>query len=352
MSNKNMFRKKRARITSYIYLIVNLLFGNLKLDSIKNRSTSVSHQKVISHQDFDTYPNLGKMMRNENGTSLEFEQAVYYTSSNNMDEIMLVKDDGILPGADAFPLNNNKNKRGRHPFGRPRMRRRGPTIQPPRDVKKFGYFQPVRSFEEIDTGLNGRRKTSGDRRPIGELEMGKEYDTFMERMSDEGYELDCSQERFSKLSTNPQTGIIDKKSLIEAKGGLQGEAQGMYKNIRRPSSPYVDLDFEIDSDNGYTHVDYKTPIDFQDLVEKRGLDISRFPSLDTVAYNMGKKIPTQKETFCGLPRGPKSPDEVLHVVNLDLIRDSNQKQTMIDRVLQGAEDKSNNTTGIYFLNYS
>ena len=66
---------------------------------------------------------------------------------------------------------------------------------------------------------------------------------------------------------------------------------------------------------------------------------------------MGKKIPPQKEEFCGLPGGPKSPDNVLHVVNLDLIRDSNQKQNMIDRVLKGVENNSGNTVGIYFLNY-
>ena len=40
---------------------------------------------------------------------------------------------------------------------------------------------------------------------------------------------------------------------------------------------------------------------------------------------MGKKITPQKEQFCGLLDGPKSPENVLHVVNLDLIRDSNQK---------------------------
>jgi hypothetical protein len=33
---------------------------------------------------------------------------------------------------------------------------------------------------------------------------------------------------------------------------------------------------------------------------------------------MGKKIPPPKEDFCGLPGGPKSPENVLlSVVNLD-----------------------------------
>ena len=82
------------------------------------------------------------------------------------------------------------------------------------------------------------------------------------KMLEKGYELKCSQKRFNELSTNPQTGSADEKSLIEAKGGLQVEAQRMYTNIRRPSNKAVDLDFEIDSSKGYTHVDYKTPIDF------------------------------------------------------------------------------------------
>lgn len=67
--------------------------------------------------------------------------------------------------------------------------------------------------------------------------------------------------------------------MIEAKSGLQGEAHGMYTKIRRPSNKAVDLDFEIDSSKGYTHVDYKTPIDFQDLADKKEIDVSNFPSI-------------------------------------------------------------------------
>lgn len=86
----------------------------------------------------------------------------------------------------------------------------------------------------------------------------------MQEMSEKRYELECSQERFNELLTNPQTGSPDEKSFIEAKGGLQAQDQGMYTSIRRPSNKAVDLDF--DSSKGYTHVD----------------------------YNMGKKIPPQK----------------------------------------------------------
>ncbi len=110
----------------------------------------------------------------------------------------------------------------------------------------------------------------------------------------------------------------------------------MYTKIRRPSNKAVDLDFEIDSSKGYTHVDYKTPIDFQYLADNERIDVSNFPSLETVTYNMVRKITLQKERFCGLADGPINPENVLHVVNLDLIRDSNQKQNMIDSVLKGA----------------
>jgi len=195
------------------------------------------------------------------------------------------------------------------------------------------------------------KKKKKNSQQVSEKTVIEAYQNFISQMSDKGYEVNISEDRFLELSRNPQTSAIDEKSLIEAKGGLQGEAQGMYTNIRRPSNKAVDLDFEIDSSKGYTHVDFKTPIDFQDLADKKGIDVSNFPSLETVAYNMGKKIPPQKEDFCGLPSGPKSPENVLHVVNLDLIRDSNQKQNMIDSVLKGAEDKGSNTSGIYFLNY-
>ena len=212
-----------------------------------------------------------------------------------MDEVILVKDDGILPGADGFPLNSNP--RMRHPFGRPRMRGRSITVDPPQNIQGLENIPKapkVWSFTEVDTGLNARRDNRRDPCPVPEFDMKKQYENFMQEMSGKGYELECNQERFNELSTNPQTGSPDEKSLIEAKGALQGEAQGMYTNTRRPSNKAVDLDFEIDSSKGYTHVDFKTPIDFPDLADNKGIDVSNFPSLETVAYNMGKKIPPQK----------------------------------------------------------
>lgn len=64
-----------------------------------------------------------------------------------------------------------------------------------------------------------------------------------------------------------------------------------------------------------------------------------------------RKINDQKKRFCGIPEGPKSPNDVFYIINLDLIKDSNQKKSMIDCVLKGAEEDNENTAGIYFLNY-
>lgn len=172
------------------------------------------------------------------------------------------------------------------------MRKTSINVDPPQNIQGLENIPEgtkVRSFREVDTGLNARRGNRGNQCPTPEFDMKKQYENFMQEISEKGYELECSQERFNKLSTNPQTDSIDEKLLIEAKRGLQGEAQGMYKNIRRPSNKAVDLDFEMDSSKGYTHVDYKTPIDFQDLADKKKIDVSNFPSLQTVAYNMVKK---------------------------------------------------------------
>jgi hypothetical protein len=48
-------------------------------------------------------------------------------NSTKPDEVILVKNDGILPGADGFTLNNNPRK----PHRIPRMRGKGINVDPP-----------------------------------------------------------------------------------------------------------------------------------------------------------------------------------------------------------------------------
>ena len=321
-----------------------MLFGNLKPNDLKTNPNPVSPEKVISNQEFNSFDgshNSGKIIRTGNGTILEFQQEIPAPSSNDMDEIILVKDDGILPGADGFPLNNNPRRR--HPFGRPRMRgSKSIEVFSPQNIQGLGNIPEgpkVRSFREVDTGLNARRGNRDDQCPASEFNMEKEYTMFMEDMSQKGIELECDQQRFNDLSVNQETGAIDEKSIFEAKDGLQGEGQKMYKDLHRPANPDVRLDFEAtDIKTGNRiFVDHKGMIDFQSLADQ-GKDISRFPSHETVAYRMGQDIPSQKERFIGLPQGPKSANEVLHLVNLDKIRNSLEKPSLVSAVLNGAED--------------
>ena len=246
------------------------------------------------------------------------------------------------PNNTILSIIRNSNPRRRHPFGRPRMRGRGITVDPPQNIQGLGNIPEapkVRSFTEVDTGLNARRGNHGDQCPASQFNMEKEYTMFMEDMSQKGIEVECDQQRFNDLSVNQETGAIDEKSIFEAKGGLQGEGQKMYKNLRRPANPDVRLDFEAtDIKTGKRiFVDHKGMIDFQSLADQ-GKDISRFPSHETVAYRMGQDIPSQKERFIGLPQGPKSANEVLHLVNFNKIRNSLEKPSLVSAVLNGAED--------------
>lgn len=79
--------------------------------------------------------------------------------------------------------------------------------------------------------------------------MEAEYRRFMEDMTQKGIEIECNQQRFNDLSVNQDTSEIDGKSIFEAKGGLQGEGQGIYKDLRRPANRDVRLDFEATDRN-------------------------------------------------------------------------------------------------------
>ena len=138
------------------------------------------------------------------------------------------------------------------------------------------------------------------------------YQNFISKINDKAYQANISEDRFIELSTNPQTGGFDKKSIFEAEGGLQGEVDGLYSNLRRPNNPKVDLDFEATSlQTGQSiFVDHKGMIDFASLADK-GIDTSSFPNHESVAFNMGKNSVDQKEQFIGLNKGPKSREDVV-----------------------------------------
>ena len=135
-----------------------------------------------------------------------------------------------------------------------------------------------------------------------------------------GYEVNISEDRFLELSTNPQTGQYDEKSIFETEGGLELEAKGMVNNLRRPDNPKVDLDFVAERvGSGETiFIDHKGMIDFGSLSDKE-IDIFGFLSHESLAFNMGKDSVDQKRKFIGTDQGPASMGEVVHLYNFENI---------------------------------
>jgi len=104
----------------------------------------------------------GKLFKLEMVQFLNFNNRFLRQAQMLLMKIILIKDDGILPGANSFPLNNNSRRR--HPFGRPRTRGQGINIEPAQNIEGLGNIPEalkVRFFTEVDTGLNARRDNRG-----------------------------------------------------------------------------------------------------------------------------------------------------------------------------------------------
>ena len=128
--------KKRRIFASTVLagsILFDVLFGNLVTNDLKTQrysnATPSTQEKVISAQEFnslDDSRNSGQTVRTGNGTILELQQEVSNASSNKilsennlneLDDIILVKGDGVLPGAEAFPLPLPQRTGGRTTTG-------------------------------------------------------------------------------------------------------------------------------------------------------------------------------------------------------------------------------------------
>lgn len=174
----------------------------------------------------------------------------------------------------------------------------------------------------------------------------------MAKLKKENYSVNFSEERFLELAKNPQTGKFDEKSIFETTGGLKLEAKGVIRNLRGPENRKVDLDFMAERvGSGKTiFVDHKGMIDFGSLLDK-GIDISGFPSHETVVFRMGRDSVEQKQDFIGLDKGPASMEEVVHLYDFEKIRSTAEKPLRMQAVLNGAEQVGY-TDGSIFLNYN
>ena len=195
---------------------------------------------------------------------------------------------------------------------------------------------------------NSSKKKKKKSRQVTEKRLIQAYQDFVSNMKKKGYEIHFSEDRFRELSTNPQSNVCDEKSIYEAQGGLELEAKGIVKNLRRPNRQ-IDLDFvgELVATGETLFFDQKGMIDFGTLVDK-GIDISNFPSHETVAFNMGKDSVVQKANWAR--EGVGSMEEIIHFYNFDKIRDKAEIPRLMQAVLNGAE-QAGYADGIIFLNY-
>jgi len=261
------------------------------------------------------------------------------------------KDNGFLTGADGFtpplsrPAPNNYgyfgSKTTSSSSGAPKKGPNGsPSANSNVDAKpKFAHQINLQS--RIPTPKKRKKQSV-------QINMDRKYAEFQESMHPN---TECSRERFEELCRNLETGKIDKKSIEEAKTALRAEAEGIVENVARPSKnreKRMRSDFVVSGPPPYTHLETKKPIDFKTL-EDKGIDITGFPSLDVVAANMGRDIPTQKEGFCGMLGGPVNPENVLHLVDFENIP-ADKIQSMQDYILINAENRCGTSDGIKFLN--
>lgn len=221
----------------------------------------------------------------------------------------------------------------------------------PFNTKSPNQCQNPNYFNQTQTQTQKKKKKKKNSRHVSKEQVIQRYQDFMSKMKKKGYEVNISEDRFIQLSTNPQTGKFDEKSIFETEGGLELEAKGMVNNLRRPDNLKVDLDFVAERvGSGETiFIDHKGMIDFGSLSDK-GIDISGFPSHESIAFNMGKDSVDQKRKFIGMDQGPTSMEQVVHLYNFENIRNRTETPLLMQAVLNGAE-QTGYMSGIIFLNY-
>ena len=156
-------------------------------------------------------------------------------NSTKPDEVILVKNEGILPGADAFPPPFPQRHGGRttNAMGGSSP---GSNSAPSSGTGNLAGNCPSNLTPRFPHQLSSNYQNQNNKKKKNSTQVSEErvieaYQNFILEMNDKGYQANISEDRFLKLSTNPQTGVFDEKSNFEAEGGLQGEVEGLYSNL-------------------------------------------------------------------------------------------------------------------------
>ena len=336
-----MSRERNDLVVVIIFSLI-WIVRPISYDEMRSRHPIYPQEMVINISNQQQNASLNEILSKQNSTK--------------PDEVILVKNNEILPGADAFPPPFPQRHGGRttNAMGGSSPGSNSAPSSGTGNLDGNCSSNPTPRFpHQLSSNYQNQnnKKKKKNSTQVSEERVIETYQNFISEMNDKGYQANISEDRFLELSTNPQTGVFDEKSIFEAEGGLQAEVEGLYSNLRRTNNPKVDLDFEATSvQTGQTiFVDHKGMIDFASLADK-GIDTSGFPTHESVAFNMGKDSVAQKERFIGLNKGPKSRDDVLHLYNFKNIRNNAEKPFLVQAVLNGAEQAGYND-GIFFFNY-
>ena len=157
-----------------------------------------------------------------------------------------------------------------------------------------------------------------------------------------------SAREFKELAKDPRVDGVkyDRVSIDEARAIVQAKLENLVSKPTRPdikTARSVDLDYEVQGPDPFTHFDVKNPVGSK-ILKKQGQTIS----LEDMAYKIGQNIVAQKHRFVGLENGPVGPENVGHIVDLCYVP-SSEKTIVKQNILQGAVDKGSDA-GIVFLN--
>ncbi len=205
------------------------------------------------------------------------------------------------------------------------------------DMGFTGYLKPgeSKSMEELSQTLS--QEYSNYQQDFNSPPLSERFDT-----------TNYDQEKFLELGADPNAKktVFHKTTVDEARSALHAEMEGYVENPQRLDQQFtksVDLDFKVDGPYPFTHVDIKHPVG-SEILQKQNSPMD----LETMAYKMGGKLVDQKNRFCNLEQGPKTSENVLHIVDLAYVP-SHEKEIIKEYCLKGAED-ADGSEGILFLN--
>ena len=205
------------------------------------------------------------------------------------------------------------------------------------DMGFTGYLKPgeSKSMEELSQTLS--QEYSNYQQDFNSPPLSERFDT-----------TNYDQAKFLELGVDPNAKktVFHKTTVDEARSALHAEMEGHIENPQRLDQSFtksVDLDFKVDGPYPFTHVDIKHPVG-SEILQKQNSPMD----LETMAYKMGGKLVDQKNRFCNLEQGPKTSENVLHIVDLAYVP-SHEKEIIKEYCLKGAED-AGGSEGILFLN--